>query len=81
MMLNEVSDGCESSDGDAIVAYLVEETVIVGFEGVIGWTGRERDWYHASTLYPNFCGFWLAPATAKRGDAKNAFAAVSILEC
>lgn len=33
--------------------------------GVIGVTGRLRDLYHATSLYPNLSGFPEAPATAK----------------
>lgn len=50
MMLSEVCIGCGRSDAEAIVLYSVDPTVIFGVDGVMGWTGSDRDWYHASTL-------------------------------
>lgn len=48
-MLNEVSDGAESSATDETVGYVVEATLIDGRDGFTGWTGSRRSWYHAST--------------------------------
>ena len=50
MMLIEVSSGCCRSRGDGMVEYVVDETDMLGHEGVMGWTGRSRAWYQASTV-------------------------------
>lgn len=42
MMLRDVSVGCGRADGEGTVLYSVEDTVIVGREGVTGCTGSER---------------------------------------
>ena len=33
-----------------MVEYVVDETDMLGHEGVIGWTGRSRAWYQANTV-------------------------------
>ena len=43
MMLRDVCVGCGSADGEEMVLYSVEDTLIVGVDGVMGCTGRERD--------------------------------------
>lgn len=42
MMLIEVSAGCGRAKGDGIVEYSIDETDMLGREGVIGWTGKPR---------------------------------------
>ena len=41
-MLIEVSAGYGRANGEGIVAYVVDETDILGREGVMGWTGKPR---------------------------------------
>lgn len=48
MMLIEVSVGCGRAKGDGIVGYMVDETDILGREGVMGWTDKPEAWYQAS---------------------------------
>lgn len=49
MMLRDVSVGWGRAKGVAIVGYVVWEMEILEQDGVMGWTERERAWYHAST--------------------------------
>ena len=48
MMLIEVSVGCGRAKGDGRVGYAVDETDILGREGVMGRTDKPRAWYQAS---------------------------------
>lgn len=41
-MLIEVSAGYGRVEGDGIVGYVVDKTLILGREGVMGWTGKSR---------------------------------------
>lgn len=49
MMLIEVSAGWGRAKGEGTVEKVVDETVILGREGVMGWTGIPRAWYQANT--------------------------------
>ena len=49
IMLIEVSAGWGRAKGEGTVEKVVDETVILGREGVMGWTGIPRAWYQANT--------------------------------
>lgn len=48
-MLNDVSAGRGSAEGDATVKYVVLDIEMLVQDGVMGWTGSERAWYQSST--------------------------------
>jgi hypothetical protein len=45
-----VSAGEGRPETEATVEYVLEGRLIVGREGLIGWTGRECTWYLASMV-------------------------------
>lgn len=52
-MLRPVSEGCGSSEGEAMAEYVDDLIVILGREGLIAVTSREWAWYQANILWPN----------------------------